>query len=149
MTFEEIDRKLPNGFHDAAIRKIELDFVNRSTLIRMDLHAGVPEDSSPERYRPGTLKISSPYLFFIEPPDPRYPYIPKGKAFNVDGDSVKVGQSDAVDRLLPTLPSNATVYRFFLEEWNSFLYLAGASVEFSWDDEAGADWMTASAPLTE
>jgi len=134
MTFEEVKQNLPNGFRDAKIRRISTDFVNCSIVIGMDLHAGVPVDPDPERYRPGTLKVVSPCLFFVEPPDPRYRFVPNGSPINVDGDSVRAGQSADVDRLIPVLPQGATVYRFFLEEWNSFLYLAGGSVEFSWDD---------------
>jgi len=74
------------------------------------------------------------YLFFIEPPDPKYPFVPNGSHLKVDGDSIKVGQNAEVDRLLPMLPQNATTYRFFLEKWNAFLYLAGGGVELSWDD---------------
>lgn len=134
MTFEDIVQTLPNGFHDAKIRKISVDFVGQSILIGMDLHAGVRGDPDPERYRPGTLKVASPYLFFMEAPDPRYRFVPNGSPINVDGDSVKAGQSAEVDRLLPVLPQDASVYRFFLEEWNSFLYLAGGDIAFSWDD---------------
>lgn len=134
MTFEELDRKLPNGFHDSKIRKISVDFAGGSILIGMDLLVGLPRTPSPEGYRAGTLRVASPYLFFIEPPDPQYRFIPNGSPLNVDGDSVKVGQNPEVDRLLPVLPANASVYRFFLEEWNSFLYLAGGDAAFSWDD---------------
>ena len=139
MTFEELDQELPNGFHDSKIRAISADFVGRSIQLKMDLLTGLPDTANPEEYRAGTLAVISPHLFFLEPPDPRYPFIPDGTALNVDGDSVRVGQSAEVDRLLPVLPENATVYRFFLEEWNSFLYLAGASVAFSWDDAVGVD----------
>jgi hypothetical protein len=134
MTFEEVARKLPNGFHDAKIRSIRADFINRSITLGMDLHVGAPGDPDPEPYRPGTLSIAPLCLFFVEPPDLRYPFDSKGSPLNVDGDSVRVGQSPEVDRLLPVLPANASLYRFFLEEWNSFLYLGGDSVLFSWDD---------------
>ena len=135
MTFEEIDQELPNGFHDGKIRSISIDFVNTSLAIGMELHVGERNDPDPERYRLGTLRVTSPCLFFIEAPDARYPFIPHGSPLNVDGDSVSIGQSPEVDRLLPVLPAKAIVYRFFLEEWNSFLYLGGARVELSWDDD--------------
>jgi len=134
MTFEEIGRKLPNGFHDSKIRRITVDFVDGSILLGMEVHAGSPGDPEPEQYRPGTLKVVSQCLFFVEPPDPRYKFISRRSPLNVDGDSVKAGQSTEVDRLLPTLPHNTSIYRFFLEERNSFLYLAGGDVMFSWDD---------------
>ena len=134
MTFEELDQKLPNGFHDSKIRKVSVDFVGRSVVIGMDLLVGLPDTPNPDGYRAGRLKLAVPYLFFIEPPDPTYRFVPNGSPLNVDGDSVKAGQSAALDRLLPVLPQNASVYRFFLEEWNSFLYLAAGDVAFSWDD---------------
>jgi hypothetical protein len=133
MTFEELELRLPNGFHDAAIREINLDFIGRSVVLGMDVLTGGPGDPDPELCRPGTLKLSPAYLFFIEPPDPRYSFVPNGSALKVDGDSVRAGQNVEVDRLSPMLPQNATKYRFFLEKWNAFLYLAGGGAEFSWD----------------
>ena len=137
MTFEELDEKLPNGFHDGAIRSFNVDFVGPGLQIHMDLHVGVPGDADPERYRAGTLTIISPCLFSIEPPEANYPFVPNGCALNVDGDAVRPGQCPALDRLLPILPKGVTTFRFFLEEWNSFLYVSGGSVDFSWDDGEG------------
>jgi hypothetical protein len=134
MTFDELEQKLPNGFHDAAIREINFDFIGRSAVIGMDLLTGRPDDPHPEAYRLATLRVAPVYLFFIEPPDPKYPFVPNGSHFKVDGDSIKIGQNAAVDRLLLLLPQNAATYRFFLEKWNAFLYLAGGGVELSWDD---------------
>ncbi|HET9803187.1 MAG TPA: RHS repeat domain-containing protein [Candidatus Acidoferrum sp.] len=87
------------------------------------------------RLQPNELRVAPIYLFFIEPPDPNYPFLPGGSHQKVDGDLIKIGQNEEIDRLLRTLPQNATTYRFFLEKWNSFLYLAGGDVEFSWDDK--------------
>ena len=134
MTFEQVNQELPNGFHDGKIRGIRVDFLDCLILLAMDLHVGIPGDADPERYRPGTLRVKSPYLFFVDPPDPRYRFIPNGSPFNVDGDAVRPGQNQALDELLPVLPTGATAYRFFMEDCNSVLYIAGAAVEFSWDD---------------
>jgi hypothetical protein len=134
MTFEELNEKLPNGFHDAEIRQISVDFVNCSIMLSMNLHVGLVGDPDRERYRAGTVKIMSFYLFFIEPPDPHYHFVPDGSPINASGNSVKMGQNARVDHLLTVLPPNATPYLFFLDDWNSCLYLAGASVEFFWDD---------------
>jgi hypothetical protein len=138
MTFEELEQKLPNGFHDAAIREITFDFIGRSVVVWMDLLTGGPDDPHPELYRPGRLRVAPVYLFFIEPPDPNYAFVPNGAHLKVDGDSLKVGQNVEIDRLLLTLPENATTYRFFLEKWNAFLYVAGGSVELSWGDDGEA-----------
>jgi len=136
MTFEKLEMELPNGFHDAKIKSISLDYVSRTAKLKMNLLVGVgaPEDRNAAVYRPGTTSVHGLLLFWVEPPDPKYNFLPDGSPLNVDGDSVRNGQNAEVDRLLPSLPQSAIVYRFFLEEWNSFLYLAGDSVEFSWDD---------------
>jgi hypothetical protein len=134
MTFEELEDRLPSGFHDAAIREIKFDFIACSATVSMDILTGGPDDHDSELYRPGKLRVTPLYLFFIEPPDPKYPFFPDGSHLRVDGDSVKVGQNTQVDRLLQTLPQNAATYRFFMAKWNSFLYVAGGDVEFSWDD---------------
>lgn len=139
MTFEELSETLPNGFHDAKIRTINLDFVASSILIGMNVQVGLPDSPNRNEYRAGTLVLVAPCLFFVEPPDPRYPFVPHGSPLNIDEDSVKPGQNEELDRLLPVLPPNASPYRFFLEEWNSFLYLAAGDVVFSWDDVVSAE----------
>jgi len=139
MTFEELAEKLPNGFHDSKIREIKVDFVARSVSVCMDLLVGLPHTSTPEGYRAGTLKLEPTYLFFIEPPDPAYDFIPNGSPLSASGNSVKVGGDTKIDSLLSVLPANAAVYLFFLDNWNSYLYLAGGEVVFSWDDGAVLD----------
>src|SRR5260370_42353834 len=103
MTFEELAQKLPNGFHDVEILTISMDFVNRSIVLGMNLLVGMPGDPDPERYRPGALRVVSPYLLFIEPPDPRYHFVPDGSPLNASGNSVKVGQNAEIDPLLAAL----------------------------------------------
>jgi hypothetical protein len=139
MTFKEVEQSLPNGFHDSAIRRIDADFLGPSISIAMDLHASVEGDINPELYRSGTLKVVCPYLFFLEPPDPSYPFVPRGAPVNATGFSVKPGENAKVDALLDRIPREATALVFFLDDWNSYLYLAGSSVEFSWDDSGSKD----------
>jgi len=134
MTFEEIAETLPNGFHDAKLRRLQVDFAAYSIAIQLLLLVGEPDTATPEEYRAGTLTMESPLFFFLEPPDPQYPFIFDGSPVNIDGDSVRAGQNASVDSLLSMLAVGAVAYRFFLEEWNSFLYLAAESVELSWDE---------------
>jgi hypothetical protein len=80
------------------------------------------------------VKIGGLLLFFIEPPDPSYPFVPGGSAVSASGFSVTPGEDAKLDALLQRIPAEATVFGFFLDGWNSYLYVAGAWVEFSWDD---------------
>ena len=63
MTFEELEQKLPNGFHDAAIRKIDFDFIRCSALMGMDILTGGPDGPDPELCRQGTLKLPPNHFF--------------------------------------------------------------------------------------
>ncbi len=134
MTFEELDKKLPNGFHDAKLHGISVDFAGASVVIRIGILTGLPDTESPEGWRGATLTVRPAYLSYIERPDASYPFLPQGQPLNVDGSPVTAARDASIDELLRALPRGATTFRFFLEEWNSFLCVSGGSVDFSWDD---------------
>ena len=139
MTFEELDQELPNGFHDAKIRSVRVDFVARSIVMGMDLLAGLPDTRDPESYRPGTVSVTQAHMFFLAPPDPNYPVALHGAPVSASGVSVKCGDDAKVGALLQRIPQDSTAFVFFLDDWNSYLYVAGTTVQFSWDnDEAGS-----------
>lgn len=133
MRFEDVEETLPNGFHDIGIRGIDVDFEDRSIRIAMNLDVSVKGDVT-AGYRRGTLRLNQPYFFFLEPPDPGSRFIPNGNDVNASSFRVKPGEDSKVDALLARIPTNATAFGFFLDDWNSYLYLAGADVEFSWND---------------
>ena len=135
MTFEEVVKSLPNGFHDAKVRKITADYSGRAIVMEMELLVGMPGAPNGESYQRGTLSVAPFSFFIVEPPDPSYDFIPDGKPLHVVGDSTKPAQSPTFDSLMAALSKKADSYRFFIEEWNSFLYIAGESVAFSWDDQ--------------
>jgi hypothetical protein len=136
-SFEELELELPNGFHDAEIRGIALDYLARTAILSMNMLSGVgtPDNENLNIYRRATVRIAGLLLFFVEPPHPKYNFLLDGEPLSVSGDSVRAGQNSEMDCLLPALPQNSTVYRFFLDEWNSFVYLAAEGVEFLWDDQ--------------
>jgi hypothetical protein len=138
MTFEELEQSLPNGFHDATLLQVSLDIVERCATVKISVHVSADGDQDQELYRVGILEAKSVSLFFMEPPDPNYMFALSGSGIGVSGDSVAPGQNPETDLLLRKLPSDATAYRFFLEEWNSFLYLAASEVAFSWQENAHA-----------
>jgi hypothetical protein len=83
MTFKELEQELPNGFHDSQIRTIDMDFINRSVAIGLNLLMGGPDMPDPEEYRAGTLTIASVHLFFLDAPDPAYRFTPNGSPLTV------------------------------------------------------------------
>ena len=135
MTLEEVAASLPNGFHDADIKSISIDYVAGTATF--DLEVWVGDDSAVkeeerELYRAARLILS--YLLFcvIEPPDPRYEYYER-KALWVDDASRGAASISTTAKLPSPLPENSFVYWFFVNNWNSFIYVAAmaARLEFS------------------
>ena len=136
MTFEDIENSLPNGFHDSKILYFSLDAKTRTLTMRFSLWVGSMDDLNPEVYREIALTAQGISIFFVEPPDPTYPFSLDGQGLAAQGDFVDVKRSRFVSEqagnVLKKLPSRASIYRFFLENWNSFLYVAAEEVSFSW-----------------
>jgi hypothetical protein len=135
MNFEEIEQSLPNGFHDATLLQASLDSIASSATLKLSVHISLEGDTDRERYRVGILKATGVSLFFIEPPDPNYNFVLNGKGISVSGDAVSLGQVTELNALMSKLPTDATVYRLFLEEWNSFLYIAAREAMFMWEED--------------
>src|SRR5580704_13582201 len=76
MTFQEVDELLPNGLHDAELRRFEMDYVQRKLDFYLDLWIGDMEDPPEGRevYRPVHLIVQNVAFLIIEPPDPMYPW---------------------------------------------------------------------------
>lgn len=134
MTFDEVADTLPNGFHDAELLQLSLDAAAHTATLKLSIWMSMATDDDGELYRNGILRADSVALFFVEPPDTRYGHLSNDDRMWCSGDAVSLGQKGAVDPLLSTLPEGSTSYRFFLVNWNSFLYLSAASVTFTWDD---------------
>ena len=58
MTFEDLDNQLPNGFHDAALQSLKIDYVRGSAVLRMALDFGSPESPERKDCRIGELRVS-------------------------------------------------------------------------------------------
>ena len=56
MTLNEVAETLPNGFHDAELRRIELDYDLRSCRIQVDVWVGDMDDTSRREASP--FKVS-------------------------------------------------------------------------------------------
>ena len=135
MTFEELDKELPNGFHDAELHDLRIDYVSGSAILRMGLDFGSYDRSNSPDYRVGELRVSGLYFCSIETPDPNYPYLPDGSPLNVSGDPGKPETRRALEELSSTLPPGVRCFRLFVNEWNSFIYIAARDVLICWLDE--------------
>lgn len=102
MTLEDLGDKLPNGFHDARIFLLELDYKTGIARFHMSLVVGWPEDPEPERqaYQDATLVVGGLSFCSVDPPCSTERFLPDGEGIWVSGDPAK---SDN----LPSLPDLA------------------------------------------
>ena len=125
MTLEEIERSLPNGFHDSSIFGVRLDYVQRTAEIDLEIWVAGSDDEDPEQYSRATLSISELIYFVIEPPGP--PNTSHDAPTLVDGGSSELER--AAYPLPKPLPAGAFTYWFFVSSWNSFIHIAALTAD--------------------
>lgn len=133
MTIEEIERGLPNGFHDARLKGIDIDYARREARLDLQADIGSPESRSEgikDAYRACRLTLSDLLFCVIEPPGPTYQ---RQKAeWLWIADSGPATSEEILPKLPTPLPEGAFVHYFFINEWNAFIYLAAMDACFEW-----------------
>jgi hypothetical protein len=132
MTFQDLADSLPNGFHDAHLKSVCIDYVERLLAMQMEILVGTPEAQDRDEYRKATLTVTGLYFCVIDPPDAKYPFTTKNSHIWVSGDN---GWPDTLSDLAASLAQTNprfTYHRFFSVDWNSFIYVAADDVQLSW-----------------
>jgi hypothetical protein len=131
MTLEELENTLPNGLHDSEIGSIEIDYIQRSAAVKLSVFVGelnAPPESH-EAYREASLVISGLQYLTIEPPHENCPFA-ESKALWIDACDMSKNLNS---NLLASLPKGSFVRSFFVNQWNSFVHLAGIAAELIWN----------------
>jgi len=131
MTFQEASDALPHGFHDAEIENLTLDYKGRTLSLLMKVLVGAPGTVDQEELAYLGVRVNELYFCSIDPPDPNYPFQPDGSAIQVSGDAGLFNSKAEVAELASKFPAGIEFYRFFVEQWNSFICIAGSNVEIS------------------
>lgn len=124
MTFEELDRRFPNGCDDAQIIGATVDYEN--------LRGNSPDSPDCDVYARAVLTPRGVYYMSIEPPDPDHLFYPEHDKITVDGLPEDQHDFPLFGYLKPKLPVGAFCCRFFVHDWNSFIHIATADAELSW-----------------
>ena len=135
MTFEELDQRYPNGFVDAEIASLIVDYQNRTATLHLNLRGNSPDSPDRNVYERAVLVARQFYYFSIEPPDPDHLFYPK-RSIQIDGYSEDPRQFPLFEQLKPKLSAGAFCCRFFVHDWNSFIHLAAETGQFSWVRDA-------------
>ena len=106
MTTAIITAQLPNGFHDAVLRELYVDFAKQKVRFDFEFWVGdldAETEDGREAMRPGVLRLTGVTSMLIEPPDPRYQFA-TARGVTVDGDfGVYPDEPDAPDNGLVRL----------------------------------------------
>lgn len=134
MTLSEIDDILPNGFHDAKIEQMTWNFGTNTAAFDMEFWVAI-EESTPEVYRKGRVELRNILFIAIDPPMPSdfgpKPYRLKPDSLGIQGWITDERIFPMLHSLKAKLPSDAEVFSFFVENWNSFIHIS-AEAELIW-----------------
>ena len=122
----DIEDSLPNGFHDAYLESIHVDYKSRRALIKLRVCTGDPEgptEKEREAYEEASLELLGLIYFVVEPPDLRTKYAEMGE-LSIDGGESKPGSAPSTPVPVEQLPSDAFAYWFFIRDWNSFIHVS-------------------------
>lgn len=130
MTLKEIADTLPNGFHDAQINNISIDYVKREVTLALEIWVSDSLQDDSDMYRSAELKLLQFLFVVIEPPDAKYDYHEE-KPLWVDAVSGEPPMRSATTELPALLPAGAFTYSFFVHDWNAFIHLAAIDASIS------------------
>lgn len=130
MTIEQIETNLPNGFHDAEVISIAINFTTRSLVLDLQLWVGnldAADKSSREERQRARLTVTSLLFCVIEPPDPRYLQSRK-TVISSCGEGTPPRSATAFSG---EIPAGNFLHWFYSSSSNSFIYVAAkdASLE--------------------
>lgn len=135
MTFEALDERYPNGFVDAEISSLNIDYQSRTASVRLNMRGNPPDGPNSQEYSRAVLTVHEFFYFSMEPPDFDHQVYSK-RGIQVDGFPEDPRQFALFERLKPTLPAGAFCCRFFVHDWNSFIHIAAENAELSWADSS-------------
>ena len=124
MKLEELESSLPNGFHDAILRAIHIDYVTASASLVLDVDVGEVK-ANEDRYRRARVNLSGLLFFSIESPERLKDLWPP------DGLMIDAGPGRRSE--VPPSPDSAFVHWFYVVAWNSFIHVAAHEASISWE----------------
>lgn len=132
MNIEDISNTLPNGFHDAYLQRLSLDYAKHEAVFTLKIWDGDPDADNPaqcDAYRSGRLILNGLLFCVIEPPDTGLD----------ESDSALWITADSSDfdelKTNPKLPEIQDGFRhwFFISTLNCFMYVAAKNASFEWE----------------
>jgi hypothetical protein len=119
---------LPNGFHDALLRELHVDFARAEARLAFDFLTGIPDaetEEGRESMRPGFLHFTGLAAMSIEPVDARYGFT-CGQGVSVNG-GFGPHPGDT-----PPPPDRLVRLWLYASTWNSGMRFVAEACDFGW-----------------
>ena len=133
MHLADLEKTLPNGFHDAVLQAIDIDYTSRCARFRLRLLTGSPDaatESERESRSRALLTLRNVLYLVIEAPRQQRP----GAGAELWIDTGPAGATSPAPPLPdPPLPPHAFAYWMFVHDWDSFIHFAAADAELTWE----------------
>ena len=129
MTLDELDSSLPNGFHDAKIRSVMIDYNACEARLKIDLWVGALDARTVEereKYAPAELTLSGLLYWIAEAPED----LCSPGGLWIDAGSMERLQTKKPK--LPEIPADGFAYYFYVNDWNAFIFLAAKNAQLVW-----------------
>jgi len=137
MTLQEISASLLNGFHDAHLDQLSVDYAASTIIMRFNLCLGLTSDD-PElrtRYAKGNMLLSGMQYCVVEKPeDNGHGLLPSHFHATLDGFET-AAQPELVANL-PGLEPGYFAHSFIVFGWNCYIHVAAQSASITFDDPA-------------
>jgi hypothetical protein len=129
-TIADIEASLPNGFHDAEILGLDIDYEKMEARLSLHVWVGDLDSTEVETYRDAKLAVCGLQFLSIEPPCQGYP-------FDRPGPIVVDARSMTNDRpsSLPPAAGDEFLHEFYVNNWNAFIRIAARSASWQWSGE--------------
>ena len=131
MTFDELDARYPNGFNDAELRTVSVDYQNRTAELRLKMRGNPPDSKTANEYSEAVLQLAGLCYCSIEPPDSEHLWCPQ-RPVQVDGLPEDAADFPLLTYVQSKFGRDCFCCRLFVHDWNSFIHIAAAKAEFAW-----------------
>ncbi len=128
-TLDDVSATLPNGFHDAKLKRLLIDYAKREARFIIDIWVGDMSMEQREVYRLAEISLSGLLFWISEPPAANPTFDTGGERIDI-GSLAELSKKPCLD--LPFVPEGAFVNWVFLTEWNAFNYVAAQDAELTW-----------------
>jgi len=131
MTLNELEALLPNGLHDAYLKRLSVDYAARTAVLELDISLSYPEGATQEEregYAPGAITVSGLRFCIVEAPE--YEGAEEG-AVSIDAGPSTPEVIQKYGWKLPPVPPDCFRHWLYVSSWNTFIHLAGREARLS------------------